>query len=51
MQKTAVIPWDNVCPFAFIWNKKKMCGSLALCSKYLPAFFYSFKRRKWIDVY
>lgn len=41
----------NVCPFAFICKKKKMPGSVALCSKYLSAFFYSFKYQQWIDVY
>lgn len=28
-----------------------MPGSVALCSKYLSAFFYSFKYQQWIDVY
>lgn len=52
MQKTAVTLWDKCVPVCiYLEQKKEMPGSLALCSKYLSAFFYSFKCRKWIDVY
>lgn len=51
MQKTAIIPWNKCVPVCIYLQKKEMPGSVALCSKYLSAFFYSFKYQQWIDVY
>lgn len=50
MQKTAIILWNKCVPVCIYLQKKELPGSLPLCSKYLSAFFYSFKYQKWIGV-